>query len=94
VLFGSAEGRRVKPDDVSGVLRAHPFVQHERGQHADLSLELTIRTVRGQSVDLEALERALAALLGDVSLAVHEDASLGDRTGKVAPYRSDLPFEE
>jgi phenylacetate-CoA ligase len=94
VLFRSAGGGRVNPVDVSGVLRAQPIVQHELVQQADLSLELAIRTVRGQSVDIASLKRALAALFGDVSLAVREDASLGDRTGKVAPYRSELPFEE
>jgi hypothetical protein len=45
-------------------------------------------------VDLGTLERELRVLFGDVPVVIRVDPSLGDRTGKVAPYRSELPFEE
>jgi hypothetical protein len=45
-------------------------------------------------VNVAALEGELRALFGDVPLVIRVDPSLGDRTGKVTPYRSELPFEE
>jgi phenylacetate-CoA ligase len=94
VLLRSARGGDVNPVDVSGVLRAYPIVQHELVQHADLSCELAVRTMSGAAVDLGPLQRELHALFGDVALVIRVDPSLGDRTGKVMPYRSELPFEE
>ena len=94
VLLRAAGGGSVNPVDVSGVLRAHPIVQHELVQRADLSCELTIRTTSGDPVDTAVLERELRALFGDVPLVFRVDPTLGDRTGKVAPYRSELRFEE
>jgi phenylacetate-CoA ligase len=94
VLLRSADGGDVNPVDVSGVLRAHPIVQHELLQREDLSCELVVRTMRDEPVDLGTLERELRVLFGDVPIVIRVDPSLGDRTGKVAPYRSELPFEE
>jgi phenylacetate-CoA ligase len=94
VVFRAADGADVNPVDVSGVLREHPIVQHELVQRADRSLELAVRTIRGEGVDLAVLRRGLHRLFGDVRLELRFDPSLGDRTGKVAPYRSELPFEE
>jgi phenylacetate-CoA ligase len=94
VLLRSARGEDVNPVDVSGVLRAYPIVQHELVQRADLSCELALRTPSHEALDVAALERELRALFGDVPLVVRIDPSLGDRTGKATPYRSELPFEE
>jgi hypothetical protein len=94
VLLRSARGGDVNPVDVSGVLRAYPIVQHELVQRADLSCELALRTLSGEPVDVAALARELGALFGDVPLVIRLDPSLGDRTGKATPYRSELPFEE
>jgi phenylacetate-CoA ligase len=94
VLLRSARGGEVNPVDVSGVLRAYPIVQHELVQHADLSCALAIRTMSRDPVNVAALEGELRALFGDVPLVIRVDPSLGDRTGKVTPYRSELPFEE
>ncbi|HEY8040456.1 MAG TPA: hypothetical protein VIF15_11710 [Polyangiaceae bacterium] len=94
VRLAAADGRVVNPVDVSGVLRAHPVVQHELVQRADLSCQLALRAVAGEPFDTAALERELRALFGDVPLAVRFDPTLGDRTGKIAPFRSELPFEE
>jgi phenylacetate-CoA ligase len=97
VLFSSARGRAVNPVDISGVLRAHPIVQHALVQRADLSCELSLRTPGGPGstvIDLAALERELRVLFGDVPLVIRYDSTLGDRTGKITPYRSELPFEE
>jgi len=94
VLLRSARGGDVNPVDVSGVLRAYPIVQHELVQRADLSCELVIRTMRHEPLDLVMLERELRALFGNVPLVVRVDPTLADRTGKMAPYRSELPFEE
>jgi hypothetical protein len=94
VLLRSATGGRVNPVDVSGVLRGHPVVQHELVQRADGTCELALRAAPGLPLDLAAIERDLRTLFGDVPLTVRPDPALGDRTGKVLPYRSDLPFEE
>ncbi|MGH7294632.1 MAG: AMP-binding protein [Polyangiaceae bacterium] len=94
VVLRAATGRAVNPVDVSGVLREHPIVQHELVQRADGSCELALRGVAGEPLDAASVERDLRALFGDVRLTVRLDPTLGDRTGKVAPYRSDLPFEE
>jgi phenylacetate-CoA ligase len=92
VLFRSAGGVDVNPVDISGVLRAYPIVQHELVQRADLSCELALRVL--ESFDLTDLERELRVLLGDLRLVISHDPNLGDRTGKVSPYRSELPLEE
>jgi phenylacetate-CoA ligase len=94
VLLRSARGGAVNPVDVSGVLRAYPIVQHELVQRADLSCELTLRTMSGEPLDVATLELELCALFGEVPLVIRVDPSLGDRTGKAMPYRSELPFEE
>ena len=94
VVLRAAGGGGVNPVDVSGVLRAYPIVQHELVQRADLSCELTLRTMGGEAPDTAAMERELRALFGDVPLVLRVDPTLGDRTGKIAPYRSELPFEE
>jgi phenylacetate-CoA ligase len=94
VLLRSADGRRVNPVDVSGALRGHPIVQHELVQRADLSCELAVRPAPGEAFDTDAVTRDLRVLFGDVQLTLRVDPTLGDRTGKAAPYRSDLPFEE
>jgi phenylacetate-CoA ligase len=94
VVFRSARGDGVNPVDVSGVLRAYPIVQHELVQRADLSCELAIRAMSGVPVDLAALRAELRGLFGEVPVVVRVDPSLGDRTGKIAPYRSELLFEE
>ena len=94
VLLRSASGGDVNPVDVSGVLRAYPIVQHELVQHADLSCDLALRTMSGDPLDIATLERELRRLFGEVPLVLRLDPSLGDRTGKAVPYRSELPFEE
>jgi len=94
VVLRAAGGARLNPVDVAGALRAHPIVQHELEQRADLSCELTLRPVPGEALDLGAVERDLGALLGALPLRVRLDPALGDRTGKALPYRSELPFEE
>jgi phenylacetate-coenzyme A ligase PaaK-like adenylate-forming protein len=94
VMLRSGDGTRVNPVDVSGVLRAHPIVQHELVQRADRSCELAVRAVPGEVIDADAVGRDLRALFGAVPLSLRVDPTLGDRTGKAAPYRSDLPFEE
>jgi phenylacetate-CoA ligase len=94
VVLRGSEGRRVNPVDVSAVLRAHPVVQHELVQRSDLSCELAVRSMQDAPVDLAVLERELRALFGGLPLEVRDAPTLGDRTGKVVSYRSDLPFEE
>jgi phenylacetate-CoA ligase len=94
VVLRASSGARVNPVDVSGALRAHPIVQHELAQRADLSCDLTLRPMPGEPLDLGAVARDLAALLGALPLRVRLDPALGDRTGKAMPYRSELPFEE
>jgi phenylacetate-coenzyme A ligase PaaK-like adenylate-forming protein len=94
VLLRAASGGVVNAVDVSRVLREHPVVQHELVQRVDLSCELAIRAVGGEPFDTDALERELRALFGDVPIVVRFDPALGDRTGKVVPFRSDLAFEE
>jgi phenylacetate-CoA ligase len=92
VVLRATTGSKVNPVDISGVLRGYPIVQHELVQRADLSCELALRTLG--SFDLGPLERELRLLLGHLPLVIRNDPTLGDRTGKVAPYRSELPLEE
>jgi phenylacetate-CoA ligase len=94
VALRASGGRAVNPVDVSGALRAHAVVQHALVQRADLACELSLRPMPGDALDLAAVERDLRALFGAVPMAIRLDPALGDRTGKVAPYRSELPFEE
>jgi phenylacetate-CoA ligase len=94
VRLSSADGAAVNPVDVSRVLRAHPVVQHELVQRGDRSCELALRLAAGAPFDRRALERELAALFGALPLAIRIDPALGDRTGKVVPFRSELPLEE
>ena len=52
VLFRAAGGELVNPVDLSRVLRAFPFVQHELRQRADRSCELVYRPVAGARLHL------------------------------------------
>ncbi len=94
VLFRAAGGTVVNPVDVSRVLRAFPFVQHELVQSADGSLDLSVRPAPGVVPDTRPVEQAIRELFGDTRLRVTLDERLGDRAGKAFPYRSELRLED
>ncbi len=94
VLFRAFDGRLVNPVDLARVLREHPLVQHELLQRPDRSLVLTVRALHGAALDEERLRAELAALLGPLPLALVHDPTLGDRGGKVLPWKGLALLEE
>ena len=54
-----------------------------------------VRPIPGAIFDKAAIEAALRTLLGPaVRLEIRVDPTLGDRTGKIATYQSEILFEE
>ncbi|MFN7145494.1 MAG: hypothetical protein ACK4YP_17095 [Myxococcota bacterium] len=94
VLFRAEGGTLVNPVDLARTLREHPLVQHELCQHPDRSLVLTVRVLDGARLDEDRLRAELAALLGPLPLALVEDPTLGDRGGKVLPWKGLALLEE
>lgn len=94
VLLKAVDGAWVNPVDVSRTLREFPLVQHELTQRRDGALELRVRTVHAADVAEAALRTALTGLFGSQPLQIIRDEQLGDRTGKVLPYRSEWLLEE
>ena len=95
VLFRAHDGCIVNPVDLSRTLREFPFVQHEFSQRRDRSCVLVVRPISGTILDQASIEAALGKLLGpSLPLEIRVDPSLGDRTGKVATYQSEMLFEE
>ena len=96
VIFRATDGSVVNPVDLSRVLREFPFVQHEFAQRAAGDFSLTARLIPGLPRPRPAdIERPLRALLGPgAEIEIRFDARLGDRTGKVTPYRSEMLLED
>jgi phenylacetate-CoA ligase len=94
VLFHAADGSIVNPVDLSRVLRDFPFVQHELEQRADGSCLLRARLLPGPAPHADDIRQALAALLGGVALELRFVEDLGDRDGKVVPFRSAYRLED
>ncbi|MBI5597057.1 MAG: phenylacetate--CoA ligase family protein [Elusimicrobia bacterium] len=90
VLFRSSDGTPVTTVDLSRLLREFPLLQHRFVQRADLSCELTVRTLPGERLDRRKLDAALRAFLGARPLDIREDPALGEDGKKVVCYESAL----
>ncbi len=90
VWFQRSDGEPVNSVDIARAVRLRtPIAMHAFVQHADRSVSMRIRPVRGLPVDIEGVEHELRELFGGVRIAVTIDPDLGS-TGKVTPYRSEL----
>jgi len=97
VVFRASDGSAVNTVDLSRVFREFPLVQHRFRQAADRSCEAVVRPLPGVPfAQAEELAAALAALLGDLPIAVVVDPQLGrpPASGKVAAYESALTQED
>lgn len=92
--FRGRGDRKINTVDISRVLREFPILQHEMVQRSDLSCSLRIRPA-SSGIDLGQVQGALEKLFdGDTGFELIVDESLGHRTGKVLPYRTELLLEE
>lgn len=97
VVFRNQQQQLVNSVDISAALREFPIVQHEFVQHADLSIELTLRPISRATIDEGKLQKELKQLFGESTpIAITLDSLLGDRSdgGKTLPYRSEFELLE
>lgn len=94
VMFRGSAGSAVHPNDVAAILRAHPVVQHEVAQEADLTVRVRVRPF-DPALEPGAIREPLAQLFGpSISIEVTIDPGLGDEGDKPVPYRSAVRLDE
>ncbi len=95
VRFSRPDGGALDAADVGRELRSQAaFAQHACVQHADGSLEIRMRPLRGVDLPIRAVEDRIRDLLGPgARVSVLADPTLG-ASAKVVPYRCEAPAQE